>query len=288
MRLANRFFLGFFVVVLLLAGSCVDEPLVEIPVTETATTSSLAEMSELISTFDIVVDLISTSDMFMKKGESLMPNEAVFEYIDSTFNDGTGIEILVDFGALGDTPQGLLCKDEKYRAGKMRLVLDKPYILPDAELIVSFDKENPFYTGNGQQMIEFTGKFYVTRVGLTDLKLHCANLNGKTGSEEFTINTVLDVKTTKEVGLGLVNDELSFQGEIKVTNAQTEVLLSTTEPFYKNYTLDCAKHIVTGIMKVNQSDNKSEITVDFDPEQNKACDNKVALTVNGKRIIYTY
>ena len=102
------------------------------------------------------------------------------------------------------------------------------------------------------------------------------------------IAAYFSVQTLQDGGLGIVNDELSFSGTVSVSDSTSALLFSTTNPLIKNYALACAKYILAGDMVAVLPETNSIMEVDFDPDHDRACDNKVALIVNGKRVIYTY
>ena len=282
-------FKGLLLSIVLLIG-CVDaDPIVEIPVTNKDTRASLTILSEVISSFDIVQDVVSSSDFFLKKYESLLPNGVVFIPIDSSYTDGDGVELLLDFGELGEMPHGLLCKDEKYRAGLIKFSLNRPYNETDAVLTIDYPTENPFYSGDGSIMSKFNGKLKLSRISDDEVKLSCSNLNITREDVIHNVVSNLSIRSIKDIGIGLVNDELSYSGEITVSTDNSHIDFETTEPLLKFYTLDCAKHIVKGKLDVKSSATKELITeVDFDPYMDSACDNEVSITSGGKSVIFKY
>ena len=281
-------FKGLLLSIVLLLG-CVDEgPVIEIPETNQETQKSLSVLAEVISSFDIVQDVVSSSEFFVKKNESFLPSEVKFIPIDTSYQDGDGIELILDFGGLGDEPHGLLCKDEKYRAGTIKLSLDKPYNKIDAVLTVEFPTINPYYSGDGSAMNKLNGTLKLTRISDDEVKLTCSKLSVRESETLHDVVSNLSIRSIKDVGLGLVNDELTYSGEIVISTESSNIVLVTTEPLLKTYTLDCAKHIIKGKFDVELTSSASEIEVDFDPYQDLACDNEVAITANGKRVIFKY
>ncbi|PCJ67725.1 MAG: hypothetical protein COA58_00900 [Bacteroidetes bacterium] len=281
-------FRGLLLSIVAFAG-CIDEaPIIEVPETTDNTQASLAVLSEVLSTFDIIQDLTSRNEFFMKKDASLLPNDVLYIPLDTSYTDGDGIELLLDFGDLGKTPYGLLCKDEKYRAGKIKLSLSKPYTEIDAILKIEFLATHPFYSGDGSVMNKLGGVLSLSRVSDDEVRLQSSKLTVEKEDVLREVFTDLSIHSIKDNGIGLLNDELSFSGEISVTYGELQTTLVTKEPLEKHYTLACAKHIVKGIFDVNQSNSASEIEVDFDPDNDAACDNKVAILINGKRVMYHY
>ncbi|MGB0851410.1 MAG: hypothetical protein ACPGTP_09185 [Bacteroidia bacterium] len=280
----------FRILILFLVGAmgCTELPIIEVEETDETTHSSLGALSEVLSTFDIVQDYALSSDLLYKKDESLIPSSVLISYVDTTFKDGNGIELIFDFGSLGAAPHGVLCKDEKYRAGEFVLKLNKPYTYSDARLKIEFGKDNPFYSGNGQTMSKLKGSLTLSRSSLNEVILRCSDLVVQQEDIIQSIESNVSVMQEKDFGPGIVNDELTFAGYVNVTEGSVVTRLKTISPLYKNYKMGCAMHIIKGEMDVQMSSSKSEIHVDFDPYDDMACDNKVELTINGKSVLFEY
>jgi hypothetical protein len=282
----------FFLAVLFISGlfwsGCNELPPIEIPISSAETTTSLEALSEIISTFDIVEDMVSRSDLFQKKDDSFLPSNVIIYFTDTSFLDGDGVEAMMDFGELGDAPHGVLCKDQKYRAGRIWLNLNKPYDENDARLNIVLSDEQPFYTGDGQDMAELKGMLSLTRASDSELLLHCSDLTYTKEDEEYNFKSTLSISHIKDQGEGLVNDQVEYAGDITVCQDTDTVYLTTDIPLHKDYGLDCAKHIVEGNINAELSSNNAEISIDFDPYSDGACDNKVRITINGKSTIQEF
>lgn len=284
----NRFILKTFVVLAVALGGCTEYTLPEVPISSESTEASLSVFSELLSTFDVVSDFSSSNKLFLKKDQSLLPNGLIINYIDTIYKDGNGVIIELDFGSLGDEPRGLLCKDNKYRAGKILMTLDRPITEPNAQFQITFSKEEPYYTGNGKDMTQLIGSMQLVRISETLVKLTMEDLNATIEDQNQSISGYLDIFTIKESGIGIINDELAIEGILQVISPNSTIELSTVKPLMKNYKLECAKHIVDGDLKADILETNSTIDIDFDPDQDQACDNKVSMTINGKTVIYIY
>jgi hypothetical protein len=269
-------------------SGCIEETIIEVTETHAVTDQSLQVCNELLSTYDIIEDFVSSADMFMKKDESLLPPEVVVTVIDAIYTDGDGVEVVLDFGELGAEPHGLLCKDKKYRAGKVRITADKPYGESGAKVSITFLEDNPFYSGSGDNMMRIDGDIIVHRIEDNKVNMHCTSLQFYDGEEEISLVADLMIEKTNDAGAGIIDDELSFSGEVLLETVTGQVKLTTISPLKKKYTLDCAQHIIAGHLDVDQSNSLSKITVDFDPVLDEACDNKVSITINGKTLFYEY
>ena len=177
-------FRGLLLSLLAIAGGCQELPILEITETDESSQISLNVVSEILSTFDIVQDWSTGDLLFLKKDESLMPSDVVISYLDTSFIDGDGIKLGFDFGFLGQSPNGLLCKDGKYRAGYFTVSLNRHPQEIDAKLVIEFPEDNPFYSGDGVSMTEISGAMVVKRISDDELKLTASQLSVKENTEE--------------------------------------------------------------------------------------------------------
>ena len=281
-------FRGLLLSLLATAVGCQEEPILEITETDETSQISLNVVSEILSTFDIVQDWSTGDLLYFKKDESLMPSDVVVSYLDTSFIDGDGIKLGFNFGFLGQSPHGLLCKDGKYRAGYFTVSLNRHPQDIDAKLVIEFPEDNPFYSGNGESMTEISGAMVIKRISDDELKLTTTQLSVIENKEAKRVDATIAIRELADNGYGIVNDQLSFDGTLSVTDNQLTISLATTLPLRKNYTLECAKNIVEGKLNVNISNSISAMDIDFDPDNDAACDNKVALCINGKTVIYRY
>lgn len=286
--LVKSTFIAVITLVVFLFGGCAEEPVIEIKESNESTLTSLETLSELISTFDVLDDLASSHDAFKKKENELLPSDAIITYNDVLFIDGTGVDFEIDFGSLGAEPSGLLCKDGKYRAGKILVKITRPYSEIGTVMTIEFPRDKPFYSGDGSTMERFVGTVKLKREDDDKITLTTESLkSGKLGEES---NVFANLLITKEVdnGIGILNDVVLFGGNLKIENDTRSVELTSIAPLKKLYSLICAKNIVAGELSVKLSESISDIYIDFDPDKNEACDNKIALSINGKSVIYNY
>ena len=246
-------------------------------------------ISELISTFDVVEDFVSGSEMFFKQLECLLPEDADVRVIDNDFEDGDGVEVLIDFGVIDTEPYGLLCKDNKYRSGKLCISLDRPYSEIGANLTVSFSEANPFYSGNGKETNKIEGEFQLKRISESELMLRCSELHVTTPDNKAAIVAGdLSITCIENNGMGIINDKLTFDGLLAISSADDELVFEIVEPLHKEYSLLCAQHIKKGKMEVDPMNSASNIGVDFDPNNDASCDRTVGITLNGRLFRYMY
>jgi len=185
-KIAKRnIFISLVILTTAMAG-CKEDNLIEVSINSKSTEVSLSLLTEVLSTFDIISDLSSSNVLFLKKDQSLLPNGLIINYIDTTFQDGNGLKIELDFGGLGEEPHGQLCKDNKYREGKMMVAINRPMSQLDAKLEVSFSEEFPYYTGNGKKMTKLVGQMALLRKSETEITFSIKEL--KTSLVETTKN----------------------------------------------------------------------------------------------------
>lgn len=288
-RKVKKISLIFGLSALLLLSSCGETPILEIPESTEPTENSLVLVSNILSTFDIVDDLASTDRMVGIEQEVLLPSSAKIILIDSVFIDGDGLEVILDFGSYKKTaPHGTLCLDQVYRAGKLKLELNLPYTAPGSVLSITAAEENPFFSGNGVEMVSFSGKLEIDKSDLEEIVIRTDRFHGTIDSIGYTADVDLRAVRTHDAGDGIQNDEMEFTGGIEVNSLNQSLRLEVFEPLVKKYSSTCANHILSGIVDLYSDQSISEISVDFDPNDDQACDNLVEITYNGKTINYTY
>lgn len=262
--------------------------MIEVQENDAPAQASLEVVTEIFSTFDIIDDLATSNELLLKKGNEFLPHDVSVVFTDNSFDDGDGVELELDFGTPGNKPYGILCRDGKYRAGTIRLTLSKRYSEIGADVGITFPKENPYYSGDGEVLNQFVGTIHVVRESEKVLHLTSNNLEVISDGVPSQINA--DIVANKELdwSIGIINDIVNYEGNFQFITAANTLTLSSITPLQKRYTLECAKYIVSGKLGVEQSESASTMEIDFDPYQDNACDNVVSINVNGKTIIYEY
>lgn len=281
--------LGLIVMgVAFLIGCTNTDDYVEIAETSEPHHSTLTILSEVVSSMDIIEDLATSDPFFFKKSDLFLPDAVDVVYLDNTYDDGDGLEVELNFGELGTMPHGILCKDGKYRAGVLKLKLNKPFHKKEAELEIEFDDDEPFYTGDGEHMVQFVGDIELERAEKEGLVVIAKKLQVAEGQNSHTIECELVINKVQDVGIGLFNDVNEIKGELTLHGENRTIEVEIVTPLKKKYLNECAKHIVSGTLDVYHSNSASDIHIDFDPYENEACDNDISVTVNGKTVIETY
>jgi hypothetical protein len=127
-------------------------------------------------------------------------------------------------------------------------------------------------------------------------KLEAQALSFKTEDLEITVedqalqftcdNTVSKVH---DAGLGIFKDEISIDGEFSIKlGDQVSYDAYILKSLKKVYDPGCVRNILSGVITLNPAASSSDLSADFDPYQDEACDNLVRITINGKSTIYAY
>lgn len=279
----------FFTILLtsLFLSNCSD------PVTElkenifSAQDNALAE-NEYNSTIEAMTDWVANTK-FYKKGDRIIPGNAVINFKDSSFLDLDGVEGTIDFGAKGKTkPYGLLCSDGKYRAGKIHFSLNKPVELPGSIFQLTIEKSDSFYSGSGDKMNLLTGKISVENANGLSLiikadKLKLTDAESKT--MEWSCNRT--IRMIKDAGKGVWGDIYSLEGTANGTNRSGEKFeVTIQEPLIKKMEMDCSKTFVKGTLSIKNIASDKNIRVDYDPNRDEACDNLLEAEINGKKTVF--
>lgn len=269
--------------------SCKQADVTEVKETSLPAEHLISSISEVYSTFDVIDDFISNNEFFFKKDELLIPNSVEVVITDSSFLDGNGVSFILDFGHVGSVqPHGVLCKDNKYRAGKIFVEITAPYAL-ESELIVHFDSSEPYYSGDGATMYAFTGTMSIAK-DLDKYEIYSEDLTIEStegSSLRFECDNVLE--KTANPGAGILNDVMEINGSFHIVLQDgSKYVAEISRDLVKNYTYGCVKNIVEGEIKMELDYSASEISADFDPYDDSACDDLVEITINGKSFIHQY
>ena len=281
-------FLGMAIVASQFLSSCGKDKLEVLDTITSAEDNSTAE-NEFTSAFDLGQDVASSDGRLKKGGSSILPSGAIFTITDSLFTDGDGKEFNVDFGPLGTSmPFGKLCKDGRYRAGKINFTISSPFLSIGSILTINISDNDKFFGGNGAEMTQISGTKVITRtlvnqftVVVTDGK--AINSNGTvTWAANRTITLISDA------GPGLLGDIFEITGSASGTNRKGEKFtVSIDVPLKKKIDFGCAQTFIKGKLTLKNTDSAKEIAIDYDPFNNEACDRTAKATLNGKDYIYT-
>lgn len=261
---------------------------------QSAEDNAMAE-SEFSAVFDASDDVAAVNNDSKETkdskslGYTVLPSGAEVIFTDSLWSDGDGIAFFIDYGELlGTAPSGLLCKDGKYRAGRIDVTLSDHYYLVNSVLSISISEDNDYYVGDGTNMTHISGYKTVTRTDSTTR--HIVVTDGKAESSLGTILWSCDRTTvrTADAGWGLWGDEFTTTGSAQGSNINGigfTASISEEKPLVKQLQIGCARTFVSGIVTVTNN-NGGVLELDYDPYGDQACDRTAKVTVNGvSRII---
>ncbi|NUM32198.1 MAG: hypothetical protein HUU47_07740 [Bacteroidetes bacterium] len=240
--------------------------------------------SEFSSTFDLGDDVATNEGRLKKGGSTILPNGAIITITDSLFSDGDGKEFSIDFGPLGSTPPlGMLCGDGRYRAGKVHFTLSESYLNIGAILTININETDNYYGGNGTQMTQISGTKIITRTKENQLSIVVNN--GKAKNEKGTVlwSSVRTITRTFDAGPGFLGDVFEMTGTALGSNRKNEQFkITIDEALKKKIQVGCANTFVKGKLTLKNLDTDDQISVDYDPYNNEACDRTAKATYKGK------
>ena len=267
---------------------CNNDDVIEIRDNHKSTETCISLVSEFLSTFDIIKDVVTSENIFNPDKLTVLPIGVELVYLDTTFFDGDGMDVLIRFGDLGTSPHGLLCKDNKYRSGAILLSLDQDYLLDNSTLKILLSTDEPFYSGDGEHMTKLTGGIKFQRIDTDRIKVKCNEFKLVNTEADISMSADLDIIEVKSSTLDELEDHICVRGDIELKSGLESATFTITSPLQKQADYDCLRFISTGQIQVDKSSTISDIMVDFDPHQDLGCDRLITITTNGKRVFTHY
>ncbi len=234
--------------------------------------------------YDVVADYASTDSRTGKTEDYLLPNGAVVTFSDSTFDDGDGVDFIIDYGPLnhGGTTKGLACKDGRYRAGKIHVGMSSHWSDIPCTLTIAISAADEYYAGNGSKMYKVTGTKVVERTSDTSYTTTVtdATLQRDNGIVSWSANK--NITLTHDAGTGWLNDEYTVTGNASGTNANgVGFTVQTLTPLVKKLSIECMRTFIAGELTITNTNGKV-LSINYDSFGDQACDNTVTVTYNGK------
>jgi len=267
---------------------CNNDDVIEIRDNHKSTETCISLVSEFLSTFDIIKDVVTSENIFNPDKLTVLPIGVELVYLDTTFFDGDGMDVLIRFGDLGTSPHGLLCKDNKYRSGAILLSLDQDYLLDNSTLKILLSTDEPFYSGDGEHMTKLTVGIKFQRIDTDRIKVKCNEFKLVNTEADISMSADLDIIEVKSSTLDELEDHICVRGDIELKSGLESATFTITSPLQKQADYDCLRFISTGQIQVDKSSTISDIMVDFDPHQDLGCDRLITITTNGKRVFTHY
>ncbi|MFT5512234.1 MAG: hypothetical protein ACI8SE_000631 [Bacteroidia bacterium] len=244
--------------------------------------------THFFATFDAAYDVIATDKKFRKLETTIIPSTTAILFLDSSYSDGNGVSVIVDFGSLGELePKGTLCQDGKYRAGKMRISVNQSIQSAEFRAIVTTNEEDSFYSGNGTDMIQLIGKTTISLTGVAGIRVKVSDAQVITDHNSYSWQSDRVIVQTKDNGDGIWGDEYMVTGSASGTNRDGEAFhVSISQPLMKRMEKGCAGTFISGIVKVTAKEGTQVVSINYDPFENEACDEYAEANLNGKKSIF--
>jgi hypothetical protein len=273
----------------LFLNSCTED-LLEVKETIHSAEDNAIIETEFTALYDVLDDIGETDENLGKTESTILPSGAEISYLDTSFADGDGLELLIDFGPLGtDEPQGMLCKDGKYRAGKIRATLNKAFKEVGSIFEVVLSEDDQYFSGDGSNMVQLLGRLTVIRTGENTIRIEVVNGVAKTDGREIQWNLVNRViNRTKDAGPGVWGDHFEITGNAQGINRNgEEFAVNIDQALVKKMEVGCAKTFVKGRYTISVNKGAKTIMVDYDPFKDEACDRIAEADINGRKTTFT-
>ncbi len=254
--------------------------------------NSMAE-THFMAMFDAAFDFIATDGKFKKKsGPTIVPSEKVkVTYNDSSFNDGDGIEVEVDFGPL-DNPgegeqKGILCQDGRYRAGRLNISVNQSVNSADFKATVRIDKGHKYYSGDGVNMTQLSGRMIIRFIEPLIIGVKIEKAEVRNGDVEVDWEGEFTIVGHYEAGPGIWGDTYTVMGESSGMNREGESFTTVIEePLIKKMENGCATTFIDGLITVSSTESTQVISIDYDPFEDQVCDRFAEAIINGRKTIF--
>jgi len=237
------------------------------------------------SAFDIIDDIASTDARLQKSGTSLLPIGAALVFTDSLFTDGNGVEFYVDFGPYNPNApvNGIKCPDGKFRAGRIEISVSKPFTEMGCMILANFPSSDSYYIGNGTSMAQLLGSLEAIRIEAEKVSLEVKDAQIITKSGTIKLSASHEIKRTIGTGnVGTLGDEFEITGTGSGVNHKGDAFtILVTKTLVKRVADGCANTFIIGEVEIKNADSSSPMTLNFDPDDDGACDGKALLTLPG-------
>lgn len=241
--------------------------------------------TEYSQIYDAVADYSASNSITGKTDDYILPSGAVVTFIDSIFTDGDGVDFTIDYGPLdhGASYKGILCKDGRYRAGKIRVGMTNKWSEVPDTLTISIPSSFDYYVGNGTNMYKLTGTKKIIRTTATSYSVSVTNASLQRDNGTITWDAERTITQTYDAGIGWYGDEYEITGNATGINVNGEAFtVVTTTPLRKKLALGCLSTFVAGKLELTNVVSGRTLGIDYDSYGNEACDKTVTVTYNGR------
>ncbi len=283
-QLRFKFFILLFLLLTIIGCNNQEYP-IEIKDGYTSIVLGLSSISEFLSTYDLISDLISSNELISSDNPPSLPLGTRFLAVDTSLIDGDGYEFLIDFGELGNLPLGTLCKDFKYRAGALHVYLDQNY-LNTSEMTIVLSSDHPFYSGDGKEMTQLEGRIVLKQDSQKNMIVTGDDIQITNTQGHIELSTDIIIHERETGSTNQSSKIITINGSMQLTNDVEIQDYTIVSPLLKKSDNSCIRHILSGNIAINPF--IENMVIDFDPYSDSGCDNLISLTVNGKRTFLNY
>ena len=273
---------------LLLSLSNCTEQLPEVKENINSAQDNSQAETHFFATFDAAYDVIATDKKFRKSETTIIPSTTEIIFIDTSYLDGNGVSVIVDFGGIGEEePKGTLCQDGRYRAGKMHIYVSQSIQSAEFKAVVTTTKEDSFFSGNGIDMVQLVGKTTISLTGVAGLRVKVTDAMVISDQNSFSWQSDRVIVQTKDNGDGIWGDVYAVTGSGSGINRDGEPFhVSIDQPLIKQMEKGCAGTFVSGVVTVAAAEGTQVVSINYDPFDNGACDHYAEASLNGRKTIF--
>ncbi len=267
----------------------------------TETTDSAEDMASeqvaISALSDMAIDIVSTEGFMQKNGGSILPSGSWIDYVDSSFSDGDGIQIIVNLGEIDlsadeevNISDFVTGKDKKKRKGKLTIKANHPYSHPNCKITVNFTgkvyvsiaEEKWVYISEGPGAYAFT----LTRENSNTWKLDYSlriYQHDHSGDDWLHVDGVavgsFTIVNTDGGSAGVLDDQFEITGSSTGKNRKGKnYTVTITDKLLRKADPECSNTFVSGAITLKNDGSKTDIKMDFG---DGTCDNDVVVTLPG-------
>jgi hypothetical protein len=185
--------------------------------------------------------------------------------------------LTIDFGT-----ENCLCQDGNYRRGKIRAQFIGKFREIGSKVIVTLED---YYVNDNK----VTGKKTIERIEQYkwSIEVEGASITTSKGTISWNSNRTVERTAGYLTSLNIWDDEYVYTGSAEGTNRKgVDFTVNIDQPLKKKIQLGCFSTFISGKLTI-VNDKGDTLKVNYDPDNNEACDKKVEVEINGvKRIIY--
>lgn len=231
--------------------------------------SNMFDLTDNVSRDESVQGLVAgkAKTLTNTKAGGYIPDCATLDY------DTTTSTLLIDYGN-----EPCLCKDGRYRKGKLFITYSGEYLQAGTKLTLSVED----YFVND---VKFNGSKSVTCLGNNEFLYEVKNASAETENGTITWETTVNIQ--KSAGFSTpfnpFDDVFLYTGSSNGINRRgVAYTVNITTPLKKRteFNAACLKYFVSGVLRIEDED-ENYIAFDYDPIGGEPCDVIAHVDING-------